>query len=134
MSVTYELQVAIFDRLVADTNVHALIGDAIYDGARPDDDMPYAVFGPTDVDEDDGDELDSAEVTMQIDVYCANGGRLGPCRQIVDAIKVSLHKFAGSLSVHALTELRVPVRRVFLDEDGKTAHGVLTLVALVEEN
>ena len=53
MSVSSELQKAVYDTLIDDAEVVALVGDRIYDGAPADLAFPYITFGPTDSSSDD---------------------------------------------------------------------------------
>jgi len=133
-SPSIELQKMIYDRLIADPDVSQFVADRVYDGPPPGAEFPYVSFGPSDFTPDDAECIVGREETIQLDVWSNDSGRLNPCKEIADTVKASLHEFAGALTVHALVSLRVTSVRVFLDPDGITAHGVLTVTALVEEN
>lgn len=133
MSVSAALQKAIYDALVADVDVGALIGDRIYDRMPSIGTFPCATFGPTQQLEDDADCITGEEHFIQLDCWSEDQGRLIGCKRIVDAVKAALHGAALSLpDPYALAFMRVTDARVFLDSDGTTAHGVLTVQAVVE--
>ncbi|TMV07313.1 DUF3168 domain-containing protein [Arenibacterium halophilum] len=133
MSASVALQDAVLAALVGDAGVAALVADRIYDRPPAGAAFPYISFGPSDYVLDDTDCIDLRIETLQIDVWARAEGRLWPARRLVDAVKAALHLVDLSLSVHALALLRVEAVRVFLDPDGITGHGVITLQAEIEE-
>jgi hypothetical protein len=133
MSVSAELQKAIHDALVADAAVAALVGDRIYDGAPSNRQFPCITFGPTDSVQDDMDCITARTETVQLDVWSRDQGLLRPCKEICDAVKDALHLADLSLTVNALVLIRTSGMRVFMDQDGKTTHGVVTIEADLEE-
>lgn len=133
-SPSVELQTAVFDRLVADTGVHALCADRIYDNVPEARIFPYISFGMSDYYEDDSDCIPARVETLQIDCWAQENGKKRPARELVDAVKAALHLHAPELPTHGLVEMRVVAARVFGDPDGITAHGVVTLQAMIEEN
>ncbi len=134
MSVSTEFQKMVFDRLVADPAVHAFVADRVYDGPPVNAVLPYVSFGPSDYSPDDAQCIVAREETLQIDIWANDGRKVWKCREITDAVKKSLHEFAGAMTVHALVSMRVTFVRVFLDPDGITAHGVVVVTAMIEEN
>ena len=133
MTPSVELQKLIFDRLVANAGVHAIVGDRIYDNAPPNATFPYVSFGPSDVIEDDAECIVGRLETVQIDCWARDNARLNPVKALSDAVKAALHQFAGDMTTHALVEMRVVAMRHFMDPDGLTAHGVVTVEARIEE-
>jgi hypothetical protein len=133
VSASRELQTLIFNRLVEDAAVHALIGDRIYDGPAVDAVFPYVSFGPSYGVPNDLDCVTGRVETIQLDIWCRDHGRLGPCRDITDVVKTSLHQLDGSLAINALGLVEVTAVRVFMDQDNITAHGVVTIEAEIEE-
>lgn len=133
MSVSAELQTAIYDTLVADADVGALVGDRIYDGRPSDGAFPCVTFGPTDSQPEDLDCINARTETVQLDVWSRDQGRMGPCKEIMDAVRNALHLADITLSVNALVLIRVQGMRLFMDRDGLTAHGVLTVEAELEQ-
>jgi hypothetical protein len=132
-SVLMGLQAAIYARLTADSGVSALIGDGIYDIPPPTASFPYASFGPVDWSEADAEELASREVALQLDVWSIAADGKREVYEILDAIKASLHLYSCDLGDNGLVEMRVTGGQVMNDPDGITLHGVLTVIALVEE-
>lgn len=133
MSASAELQKAIYDALVADVAVGALIGDRIYDGAPSGRTFPCVTFGPSDSVPEYLECLDARTETVQIDVWSREQGRMRPCKEVMDAVRDALHLADLSLTVNALVQIRVEGMRLFMDADGVTAHGVLTVQADVEK-
>lgn len=133
MSASGELQVLIFNRLVADAAVHAIVADRIYDGRPKSGSYPCITFGPSDYVPDNLECLTSREETVQIDCWSDDQSRLNPCKKLADAVKASLHDFEGQLATHFLVEMKVEAVRVFLDQDGIKAHGVVTVTASIDE-
>lgn len=133
MSVSFELQKAIYDALVADAAVGALVADRIFDGAPAQHQFPCITFGPMDNFNDDLVGVDARTETVQLDVWSRDQGRMRPCKEICDAVKDALHLADLSLVQHALIRIRIEGIRVFRDADGVTAHGVVTVLADLEE-
>lgn len=133
MSVFAELQKLIFDTLQADAAVNALIGGRIYDGPPNDQQFPCITFGPSDSNPDDMECIKARTESIQLDVWSRSNGRMRPCREIMDAVYDALHHANLSLTVNALVLIRVDGMRMFMDADGETAHGVITVEADVEQ-
>lgn len=133
MSASNELQALIYQRLVADAGVHAVVADRIYDNPIGKDDFPYVSFGPSDVVEDDADCITGRIETIQIDCWSRYQGGFKEVKTLADAVKKALHRYAGEMSVNALVEMTVQSVRHFRDPDGITSHSVVTVQAIVEE-
>lgn len=132
-SASRELQKTIYNALVADAAVGALVGNRIYDRMPSDGEYPCITFGPADEITDDADCIDGEEHSAQIDVWSRDQGRMGPCKDIVAAAKTALHD--ANLTIadpFALVFIRVVGTRVFSDSDGITSHGVVTVQAMIE--
>lgn len=133
MSVSVELQTLIYDALVADAGVGALIGDRIFDGRPEAAQFPCVTFGPSDHVEDDSECIAGRVETVQLDCWSRDQGRMRPCKVLADAVKRALHGANLSMAINALVQIRVDGVRVFMDSDGVTAHGVVTVAADIEE-
>ena len=132
-SPSVEFQDAVLAALVADAGVGTLAGDRIYDKAPEGAVFPYITFGPSDYVLEDLDCIDLRIESLQLDIWARNEGRLWPARELADAVRKALHLANIGLADHALALVRVEQVRVFLDADGVTAHGVVTLEAEIEE-
>jgi hypothetical protein len=132
MSVSAELQRAIYDTLIGDAALSALIGDRVYDGRPQESNFPCVTFGPSDSRADDMECIDGRSETIQLDVWSRDQGKMRPCKEIMDAARDALHFADITLSVNALVLIRVEGMRLFVDGDGITAHGVLTVEADLE--
>lgn len=128
-----ELQKLIYETLILDASVSGLIGDRVYDRMPKSGSYPCVTFGPSDVTPDEVDGINSEEITIQLDVWSQDNGRLRPCKVIVGAIKNVLHNAPLSLPTpYALVEIWVEHAQVMLDPDGATAHGIMTVIAMIE--
>lgn len=133
MSASNELQTLIYQRLTNDAGVAALVNGRVYDNPPSNADFPYISFGPSDVVEDDADCITGRIETIQIDCWSRYQGGFKEVKDIADAVKKALHRYAGELTVNALVEMTVQSVRHFRDPDGITSHGVVTVQAIVEE-
>lgn len=131
-SPSVELQTLIFERLLADAAVAALVADRVYDGVPEDVAFPYLSFGPSDWTPDDADCIEGRRETVQIDVWTRDSRRLWKAKEIADAVAAALHSYDGAMPTHALSEMEVVQVQVFPDEDGETAHAVVIIEALIE--
>lgn len=134
-SPSVELQDAVLTRLKADPAVDALVGDRIYDMPPEGVLFPYLSFGPSDLIPDD-DAVGCMVVSrhsLQIDVWDRSQGRIWKAKEIAEAVKKSLHRFEAVLATHRLILMEVERAVTFLDADGITGHGVVSLVAVIEE-
>ena len=133
MSASSALQKAIYEALVADAAVGALVGGRIYDGVPSTATFPYVSFGPDQSLEDDAECISGEDIYLQIDCWSRDQGRKRPCKEIRDAVKAALHDADLSLDdPYALSFIRVPRAEVKIAADNITAHGVLTVQAAVE--
>ncbi|APZ53139.1 DUF3168 domain-containing protein [Salipiger abyssi] len=133
MSAFEAVQKAIFDALVADAALGALVSDRIFDGRPADAAFPNITFGPAQSIYDEVDCIDGEEHFFQIDVWDRSQGRVINAKRIADAVKAALHGADLSLTdPYALAVIEVTQMRVMQDPDGVTAHGVLSVRALVE--
>lgn len=134
MSISNALQVFLYERLVADVAVGALVGDRIYDRPAATASVPYITFGPSDYVPDDDECIDGRIETVQLDVWSEAQDGKRECKAIVDAVKASLHDVDAELSSGALNTMRVVLVRVFDDPDGRTTHGVIQVECLLDED
>lgn len=130
MTVWSATQKAVFELLVADAEVHALVADRIYDGVPEDPVWPYVSFGPSDVPtySDGASCVEGRTEALQIDVWSSAQGRLRLAKEVCDAVAAALHLARPDLTHGRLHEMRVTSMRVRPDADGITAHGVVALL------
>lgn len=134
MSASAELQKLLFTTLTGTSGVMALAG-GVYDRVPADPyktKTAYVSFGPSDVVDDSADCIISGEHTFQLDVWSKAVGQV-EAKRLVDTIYGALHEQSLELTENALAEIRVDFRRVFVDPDGLTTHGVVTVTASIEE-
>lgn len=133
VSASAELQKLVYNHLLADAAIVALVSDRIYDGARAAAAPPYITFGPGDTVDDSSECIEAGEETLQLDIWSEKHGRLVEARQICGAVRKSLKAMVGPMpDPYALIAILGVGVRVFVDSDGITAHGVVTLTAEVE--
>lgn len=127
-----ELQTAVYEALIANETVSSLAVNGVFDGQRPTEFAACVTFGPSDYTTDDLNCITARIESLQIDCW-TRAARLRPARELADAVKSALHLAELSLTANALAILRVTAVRTFMDRDGITAHGVVTLEAVIEE-
>lgn len=134
MSADLAVQKAVRACLVATSAVTALVpASSILDTNQRPAPMPSIIIGESQAME--GDRLDRRDqrVVMDLHVWKREPGLAG-VKAIAGAIRAALH--AGRLpqieGVH-FTDCRVSTMRFLRDPDGETAHGVVTVEALVCE-
>lgn len=132
MSLSMALQLALRDALMADPAVALLVDDRVFDNAPPDAPAPYLSFGPSDWVEDDADCIVAREETVQIDAWSRMQGSKASAKDLCDAVFDALHLEQVDLGTAAVASLYVERVRVLRDPDGITAHGVVTVRAMVE--
>jgi hypothetical protein len=132
MSVSAELQKAVLAALLADSAVAAIVGTRVFDRMPADGDYPCITFGPSDYTLLELTCLGARIETLQIDCWTRADGRIWPARELADAVVAALHNAALSMAVNAFVTARVDGVRVFLDADGVTAHGVVSLESVLE--
>lgn len=129
MSASLAIQAAIYQTLIADADVSAIVGDRVFDG-RPDDaEYPNITFGPADYDRrDDVQECVQGRVeTVQVDCWVRDGRRLNPVKVLSDRVSRALHLAKLDVSPYHLVEVRADSVRAFMDPDGLTGHGIVTV-------
>lgn len=129
-----ELQGLLFRTLSGNTGIMALAG-GVYDRVPADPykgKTAYISFGPSDVVTDDAECISAGEYTAQLDVWSKAVGQV-EAKRLVFLIYKALHEQQLVLTENALAEIRVDFRRVFIDPDGLTTHGVVTVTAFIEE-
>lgn len=127
------LQVLVYQTLLANPAVSAIVAARVYDRPPAGAAAPYISFGPSDQVEDDADCLTGHVAALQIDCWSEAQDGMRECKALVTAVKKALHNLSGDLTTGALVSARVTLVRVMPDPDGITTHGVITLEAAVEE-
>ncbi|TMV84479.1 DUF3168 domain-containing protein [Thioclava sp. BHET1] len=130
-----ELQKLVYQTLLADAAVAALVADRIFDGIPADAIYPAVSFGPSDFLPQPAAGIVLKEHDLQLDVWCQDQGRKRPCKEIVGAVSAAVD-FAPLLLPAPLRLVQIWVRRtqVLDDPDGITTHGIIGLAAQIEEH
>lgn len=133
MSASRALQTAIYNALVADAAVGALVGDRIYDGAPSDAAFPYITFDKSGIVPDEVDCLELHTEAVELLAHGRDQNRKRPTAEIVDAVREVLHDASLTLSdPYALVSLRVVNASVERAFDGITWEGSIKLLAEVQ--
>lgn len=134
MSSSYALQVAIVAALENSEAVGFLINDRIFDGKPSDAQYPCVTFSSSDVyPQSDAENCQqSDEVTLQIDCWSQDQGKLHPTRTLTDTVAAVLYRANLNLAApYSLVEIKTS-NRVFLDNDKLTGHGIVTVEAEID--
>lgn len=133
MSADVALQDAVYDALIADAGVSALVSTRVYDNAPDGVAYPYITFGPSQAVTDDVECIDGEENYLQIDVWTQEGGSKRGAKVICAAVKKALHNAALVLANPvALVLVEVEDMRVIGDPNEEVAHGIVSLKAITE--
>lgn len=128
-----ELQLAILTALNANAAVSEVVEGRIFDGRPSNAAFPNITFGPSDVLTDDMSGIVGHIETLQLDCWVRDGNRVRPAKELNSKVKRALHDKPLALGIHALANLQVVSTRAFLDRDGLTGHGIVTIEATIEE-
>lgn len=133
-SPSLDLQTAVYERLIADDDVSAIVGDRCFDNVPENPTFPYISFGPSYYSPADADDLRTRDETLQVDCWTDDHGKKRPCRVLTDAVKKALHGYVVEFEgVNALVEMEVALVRVMDDPSESIVHGVVQIVAMIEE-
>lgn len=132
MIAALDLQAALVARLLADGDLAALVGDRVDDGAPRATAFPSVTFGETGQADWSSDNEPGGDVRLTLHVWSRVVGK----RQawtIIGHLMRLLHDAPLALDNHTLVLVRVNFAEVRLDPDGLTEHGVVRVMALVED-
>jgi hypothetical protein len=127
------LQRAIVARLKSDPVVAAFVAARVFDTAPADTAFPWIGLGEIQTVDDGADDLDeAAEATATLHAWSRAVGLVEP-RALVGAMRKALLSAALDLGDDWRDAGRsIPTTSTFLDADGKTGHGVVTLRVLAD--
>lgn len=134
---SYTLQKAIFDQLMATTDVRLLVGDRVYHDVPPPTSgdvraqKPYITIGEDQVLADKAECMDGAEVILTIHGWALSYPQ---SKQLSAAIQEALDmNYDMALIGHRLIEMELQDIRHLSEPDGITRHAVVTFRALTEK-
>ncbi|WP_377299725.1 DUF3168 domain-containing protein [Rhizobium sp. SGZ-381] len=134
MSAGKELWKALYNAMLANAQLVALV-DGIYDKAPSSPwggNQAYISRGPFVGTSDDSDCIIGQEFTVQIDIWSRNPNRWS-VDDIISEVRAALHEQELTLESCALASLSVRLSRVIDDPDPSQQHGVIQVLAFVEE-
>ncbi|GLS87688.1 hypothetical protein GCM10010873_26620 [Cypionkella aquatica] len=133
MSISTDIQTAIFERLTSAISVTALVGQRVYDAPDKDSVWPYISFGPSDQVPDDILCIEGQTHSLQIDAWSKATDGQREAKLIVDAVRKALHLYPIDLGAGAVLVMRVIIARVLPDPATGVTHGVVALEIEAEE-
>lgn len=126
-----DLQKAIYDILIADPAVSAVVGASIFDGQPKS--FPCITFGARDFTVEDYDCIEGRRFNQTLHCWTREeAARSRLASALGDKVTSALHRVTVDLQEHALADIRVSSVRTFMDPDGETAHCVVSIEALIE--
>lgn len=133
MSPSKAFQDLIYDTLIADVAVAALVGVRIFDGPSLNGDYPHISFGAADFTPDNAEGIKATSQTLQIDVWTDDQGQTGECKEIVSAVYDALNDADLDMAdPYGLVNIIIPIARIIPDPQEQLAHGILQVTGLVE--
>jgi len=126
-SASWALQQAVFAALSANTEVHALAADRIFDAVPRGAAFPYIVVGEA-TEKADGD---ASEHQLQIHIWSRGGGHR-EIKHAANAVRDALDGTALTLDGHSLVDLRFASADYTRESDGETYRATLRFRALTE--
>lgn len=126
-----ELQGSLFNNLLADAGVTALVGNRIYDRVPQNTQFPYISIGEFQTVDDGAECVDGVEVFADLHVWSRSAGQV-QAKQIASAIRRVIHDQAFPVAGFNLVDIRHRDTRFLQDPDGETTHGVITFRALID--
>ena len=116
---------------IAQARIYDDLPDEVASATAPDEVFPYVHVGemdsiPEDVSASTGSGDDGEQETITLHVWSRYGGQK-EIKQIMQQIKDLLHGQSLTVSGRASAHLYVRSRRSFLEQDGKTRHGVMSI-------
>lgn len=134
---SYAIQKALFDQLMASTDIRLLVGDRVYHDVPPPTggdvraQKPYITIGEDQILSDQADCMDGAEVILTVHGWAISypqSKRLSAA--INDALDMN---YELALVGHRLVEIGVQDIRHLSEPDGISRHAVVTIRALTEK-
>lgn len=137
MDPVYELQVAVVQRLRADTGVTALIGAKTYDNPPTNDDgeiapslFPYVSIGASSMTPDNAECIHADDIIFQLDVWSIDLPKK-QMRDIAEAVRRALRDWEPTLSDNALVSFEYDGTTYI--QDGNINHAAIRYTALIEQ-
>lgn len=128
----FEVQKAVYARLLADAGVSALVGARIYDELPPDEPAyPYVHLGEMLTSRFDVKEAAGWEVELTIHVWSRYRGKK-EAQNVLDAVEATLNRAALVVTGYAVVSCDVVQLLNLEDADGLTRHGVARLRVVLQ--
>jgi hypothetical protein len=126
------LQKAIYQRLIADTALMALIV-GVYDRPSHNTNFPYVTLGESSISDWSTKTTTGLDQKVILHVWSREGGRT-QAATIMERIFALLHEVNFSVVGQTLVLIRFLSSSILLEDDGGTYQGVMRFHALLEAN
>ena len=131
-SASWSLQTSIYQALVVDAGILALLGSPrVYDDVPQRVELPYLTIGQTTVRDWSTGTEPGDEHQLTLHVWSRAEGR-HETHELMAALKAALHGRHLSLDGHRLVNLRHELSEARREADGETYHGIVRLRAVTE--
>jgi len=130
---TLALQTGLYERLVSDVQLKALVGDPprIYDHVPQGTVFPYITIGDIQTTDWSTSTENGEDHRIIVHSFSRYKGRK-EAREIEKRIYELLHDGDLSMTEHTLIRMRFLVSDILLDADGRTYHGLARFQAITE--
>lgn len=128
----YELQKAIYDRLMGYAPLSAIVGVKVYDKPPAEALEPYVTIGHSDVHRVDVTCKKASKIFTQVHGWSTSVG-FPEVKNIADAVAEALHDYPLVLGTHRLVSNEHFKTLTIREPDGLTNHTVIEFVAYVEK-
>lgn len=127
-----ELQGAVYQHLIGDPSLTALIDGRVYDPPPEDAVFPYVDLGEAQTLRDDATCVSGMQIFLTLHAWSTDVG-FPEVKRVAGAVVDALHLTPLSLVTYRLISLMHRQTRIFRDADGLTSHAVIEFVAQVEK-
>ncbi len=131
-SAGWSLQKSVFEAVVGDVTVTALLGGPkVYDDVPREADFPYVTFGQSVVRDWSTGTDEGLEHLVSLHVWSRANGRR-EVQEILEVLHSVLHGQALSVNGHRLINFRHEFSDARREPDGETYHGIIRFRAVTE--
>lgn len=127
------LQRALRRALVESGELSGLIGARVYDDVPASAQFPYITIGEIQSLDASAGSVQGTEAFIDVHLWSRGVGRI-EARRMLSAVSSVLHLAEPPMTGgHRIIEMTVQSARIYLDEDGRTSHGIVAIRALTEQ-
>ncbi len=127
----FELQKAIYARLISYVPLQELVGTSVFDLPTASDALPYVTIGEADLQRADVACQQSDEIYLTLHAWSAKPGYT-EVKSIAAAVVDALHHHPLLVAGYRLISIDHTKTRTFRDRDGMTSHAAIEFTAYIE--